>query len=71
LKLKFHKYVVLRIKSETQVEEVRSFVHMHDPSFHSLFFSDDCQYMLETLENDRIFLYQWNERKWEVKRRMV
>jgi len=49
---------------------VRRFVHPYDKEYHALFFSDDCNFMLETLENDRIFLYKWVNNKWDLIRRM-
>lgn len=38
-----------------------------------LFFSQNHDLMLEVMENDRIFLYEWDEVKksWKLLRRMV
>lgn len=50
---------------------MRKFVHPYHPKFHSMFFSEKCDYMLESLENDRIFLYKWDNNRWKLVKRMV
>ena len=71
LLIEFHEFIVLRINGENELEEVRRFINPWDPKFQSIFFSDYFNFMLETLENDRIFLYQLEDSKWKLVRRMI
>lgn len=71
--INFHEYVIIRIASEKNIQEVRRFIHPYDPAYHMLFFSQDHDLMLEVMENDRIFLYEWDagHNSWKLIRRMV
>jgi len=57
--LKLHEFIILRITGDTKVEEVKKFKKPYDPIYQALYFSEDTNFMLEFLENDRTFLYEW------------
>lgn len=60
LEKKFHKFTVLEILNEAEVKVCFSFVHpiISTEPFQRIYISDDLEYVLERLQNQRVFLYR-------------
>ncbi len=54
----FHRFKAIQIIGEKGVEEVFSFVHPYYGQYQLLIFSDDFEYMLEILVNNRYHFYK-------------
>ncbi|CDW78106.1 wd-40 repeat protein [Stylonychia lemnae] len=60
---KFLRYKVIEIINSQEIEEHFSFVHPNygEGRYQRMFFSDDLQFMLERIQNQRVFFYKREE----------
>ncbi|CDW84531.1 wd-40 repeat protein [Stylonychia lemnae] len=60
LQKNFHKFSVIEIMSETEVKIHYEFIHVifQSEPFQRIYISDDLEYMIERLQNQRVFMYR-------------
>eukprot|EP00347_Sterkiella_histriomuscorum_P010355 403376619 len=60
LEKSFHKFSVLEIINESEVKVCYSFIHViiKTEPFQKIYLSDDLEYMIERLQNQRVFLFR-------------
>jgi len=75
---KFHNYKVIEIMNETEVKEHFTFIHPFYGvgKYQRLYLSQNMEYMIERLVNQRVFLYQRQKGmfgmvKWKIVRRIT
>jgi len=68
---KIHEFLIARIEGSTEIKIVKRFILPYEEGYQALYFSEDFKFMLEMLENERIFFHEWIEdKKWKMQKRL-